>query len=219
MKFISVLNYNISLLINNLFSEFYGSYHRVLLYPVESQTGDCIHNKINKTYECLCKPKYIIMISKVLNNKISKLIEKSKNKETIKITHINNFITFIVMLKFYPITAPLFLSLLFHKLKISLTDSEIERYDNAVMNFDIETQVVREVTEGVNEYRENFIKRETKLFQIIMRELSSTDSCNLRAVGENYFVEDDLILCNIVGICVIGGIGFTLLGAHLASKH
>lgn len=212
------MNHNIPKITQNLFYQFDRLYHRVKLYPVDSQTGACIDNKINKTYECVCKPKYVIKISKFFNNKILRLIKSSKQNKKINITDEHKFIAFILMLKFYPISAPLFLGFLFHKLKIPLGKSDIKDLQNEIMKIDIENQVVQEATEGVNEYKENFIKRETELFQIIMKELISTHSCNIRAIGENYFDEGDIVICYVVGIFVIGGFGLTILG-HELFKH
>lgn len=215
ITYILFLNHNISLLIENSFPEYQQPFYRVKLYPIHPQTGDCVYDKINKTYECLCTPKYIIMISKFLNEKILRLIEESTKNNTTEIIEEENFSAFIVMLKFYPVTAPLFLGFLLKKLNVSLTQFDIQRFETADENLDIETQIVREEeTEGVNEYREAFIERESELFQMIM-ELTSADSCNLRILAERYLDDGNFHLWSFVFFLTSGGLSAVFLLRYL----
>lgn len=210
------MNYNISLLITHSFHEFYRIYYSVKLYPVTSQTGECVNNTNNKTYECLCKPKYIVMVSEFLNQETSKVIEESRQNRQIDIINETQFIAFTFMLKFYPITAPLYLAFLLEKNHVPSAD--MKRFQTEVMNLDIETQVLIEETEGVCEYKGNFIEREIELYQIIMEKLKSTNYCNLRTVAGKYLYDTDLAVCSVISVIAVCGAGFVVI-AKLATRH
>lgn len=214
ISYILYLNYHISLLIENSFPVFQQPFYHVKLYPIHPQTGDCVDNKINKTYECVCKPKYIIMISKFLNEKIQRLITESAKSNTKEITIEENFSAFIVMLKFYPVTAPLFLGFLLNKLNVSLTKFDIQPFEISDEDLDIEAQIINNDTKGVNEYRDTFIEKERELFQIIMKVISA-GQCNLRTLAKRYLDDRLIYLWSLSGFLGSGGLGIAFLLRHL----
>lgn len=202
---------NISLLIEKLFPAQQPPY-RVKLNPIDSHTGHCINNQNKKIFTCLCNSNYQIMINKSFNSKIQQSIEKriQKNNKT-EIRKEEYFIAFIILLKFNSTTAPLFLGYLFREFDICLKNFQLEPFDSTDINLDIETQAECEKVEGKIENIGELIEKEDKLYEIIMKQVS-TNSCDLRALAERYFDKDELFVWYSCGLGICGLIFLFYLG-------
>lgn len=193
------MNQNISFLIEKLF----GATNRlycVKLNPIDSQTGECVNNEDKKVFECVCKTNYQIEV----NTSLVRTMQRSMNNRVIATSfqELDNLrktkalTAFMLLLKFHPITAPLFLGYLFRKYKISVENS-------AVMNLGINIPNLSGNVPGMIENKGKFIEKEEKLFKKIMKEISSTNSCDLRAQADLYFNK-----CRVLHLIIIGCLSY-----------
>lgn len=191
--YIKYLNRNISKLLRTLFSEQLS--YRLKLNTIDSDTGICVHIDYKKTFECSCKTFYQITMSSSLTAAVLDSIERiSNNNETI--TQKEDVSALIVLLKFYPITVPLFLAYLFDKYSLYSEMPEFESTDFAGLNINRNlgnAVQVPENIEGKVEYRnEILVPKEKQIFQMIFDNLSSADSCDLRTIANRYLDKDEI---------------------------
>lgn len=206
---------NISLFIEKLFPAQQSS-PRVKLNPIDSQTGQCIKNNNKNILECLCNSNYQIMINKSFNSKILPSIEQRIQKNNKRgISKVEYFIAFIILLKFNPTTAPLFLGYLFREFNIRLENVPFEPIDSTDINLDIEAQAKSEEVEGKIENIEELIENEDKLYEIVMKQVLNNSSCDLRALAERYFDTEEFFVWFSGGLGICGLVFLFYVGQYV----
>lgn len=117
-------------------------------------------------------------------------IEKINYNNGTEITEKEYFSVLLLILKFHPHAAPLYLAFLF---KLYLSKSEnAERLLSEIANLDVEessgnaVHIVPEDVLGRVEYVGQLFKKEEELFQIIIKKVSLGKSCDLRVIYEHY---------------------------------
>lgn len=203
-EYIRFLNNNISLLIKKLYPGPQQPY-RIKLNPIDLKTGDCVYNENYKIFECVCNTNYQIMISKSLDETIRQLNDSLVNGANVRdltfyYKNETYFSAFTLLLKFHPITAPLFLGYLYLIFDVHLEKTPFECCDSADVNLDIEAQVVHENVDGMIDNKGAFIKKEDKLFKMIITE-ASHKSRDLRALAEFYLNTSQIF--SYTAICLI----------------
>lgn len=167
------MNQYISLLIKYSFSTKHPTY-LVQLYPIHSQTGDCINDPKKKTYKCYCKPQYVVTISRSLDREIRRsIVNRMMNKKALIKTE-EKFIAFMLLLKFNPFIAPLFLAKLFSEFNVRPTKEDLKFYYSVATSSDIEAQNSNEVID----YKRDLMSTDYVLFQSVMKDVS-TDTCGI----------------------------------------
>lgn len=205
-QYVQFMNQHISFMIENLFTEPI-RYYRVNLNAIDSQTGKCVRNDHKEVYECECTTNYQIKISRSLFTFIEQLIN---NRVTARsLPEIDEYLkgkrlaAFMILLKFHPVTAPLFLGYIFRQFRLCL-----ENYASVNLSENAPPDLSGNVR-GLIDDNGEFIEYDEKLFKRIMKKISSTDSRDLRAMVDPYFENCTAlksIILSCLGVIVIEGV-------------
>lgn len=182
------MNKHIWVLLRNLFNDHLS--YRIKLNTNNSDTGSCING--NQNFVCSYKPNYQIMISSPLMNIFQDLIGTIHTDNDTQITKEYYVTVLIVILKFHPFVAPLYLAYLFQQF-VSNFDPLASRQEylsyNPVENF----AQGNYNDNSMVQYTEPLLKLEQKVFRIIMNKILST-SCNLNGIAASYLTKYEYFL-------------------------
>lgn len=213
-QYTRLLNNNITLLIKKLYPGHQQPY-RIKLNPIDLKIGDCVYNEYYEMYECVCNTNYQITISESLDKTLRELNDILLNGARVRdlIDHYKNetyLSAFTLLLKFHPITAPLFLGYLYRIFDVHLEEYQFEFCDSADANLDIEAQVLHENVDGMVDNKGAFIKSEDNLFKMIIKE-ASHEAYDLRTLAKFYLNTSQLF--SYVAICLMTVVFIEGIGA------
>lgn len=156
--------------------------YTVKLNPVSSGNGRCVENKKSKNpiFECVCDPKHQIIINIQLNIDFLDIVNQELDLIQ-NIGPVEHFCAFIILLKFFPQTAPFYLAYLFEKYNIS----EDRLISVPKQQVDFSGQVVPENARGLVENRGQFSWYGRKMFDQIYDLIANKP--NINAIGRKYY--------------------------------
>lgn len=159
------------------------SRYKVQLKPINDNIGQCVRQS-TELFLCKCKTNYRIAVNKYLKEDLERIVYLRINT-TRRDEKKSNFFTVILLLKYYPCTAPLFLSYLLYKYEIIVPSIEELRI-NAETDSNLDTSTDDLILGGLIDNRGNIYRLENSMFQELMEKIKC-NNCNLQKFGYDNF--------------------------------
>lgn len=155
------------------------SLYIVKLNPIDSDTGGCLANENNDTYECVCKANYQILVNREFYSILRLIILDTVNSD--EKTDDKQFSALIILLKFMPLHAIFYLANMF---KMNNVSSNLPHFiPNDIMNINFDGEVVPENVPGKLENREQLSEMGNKLFIELLQFVIY--NCDIRSIANN----------------------------------
>lgn len=179
-KYVEFLNKNIYKIKNTLFID--TRFFIIVLNPIDADTGNCVHNKPGKTFNCICNANYQIMVNRTLYVTFLHIVNGAleQDKHTIKR---EDFSALMILLKFYPRSAVFYLAYLFQKYDVPPKLSTFAPSRRLIINFG--DGLVPEDVDGKVEERRQFKEYGNKIYMKVLN-LIARGEC-ISNISNDYF--------------------------------
>lgn len=152
----------------------------IKLNPINSNVGKCIKRN-RQVFECQCNPNYQIMVSELLKRNTEYNVQHTTNYVgTLKI---QDYSVFLLLLKFHPLSAVLYLAYLIYVYDLRLQPVSVDIPDYLVQDTNIETHFEG----GLIEDRGSFLENDEEIFKSFLQKVKKRNPCDLGKFGANCF--------------------------------